>query len=435
MHDAHGRPNTLTAATGSPAWQAGRQAMLPAFAPAALRAAFPAVAAVASHAAAVVATAPAGRELDVDALALAAALDSMLAAGYGVRMGALDEHAAGLGWGGERAGANPLAGSGTGSGCGTGPDPRAAPPAASDDVLAAMPGVPPGVGTATLAALRACADEVARYALEPFRAILPFRMAIPVVRRGLAAFSEYRRVVQTVLDVAATAPSAIEGGPGALHARLRAAAGGNGAWLSREGGAVLQGGTESTAMTVATTLVALAVFPDCDARVAAELDAVGLLANPGAPPRPMVWDDVSRLPYLSACIKAGSPGVGVGAEGGCGGRRLPTWAMKWKMAVRAAAAARPPARPALPRHGLPKPAPTLTPPSPDHPRPTPSPLWLCEGGPAPVPSRPHGHVETAGRGGDGARHRGRVPRPACRYQCVDAVLGHPPVPGQLGARR
>lgn len=40
-----------------------------------------------------------------------------------------------------------------------------------------------------------------------------------------------------------------------------------------------------------------------EARVAAELDELGLLASPARPePRPLAWGDLGALRYLNACI-------------------------------------------------------------------------------------------------------------------------------------
>lgn len=45
--------------------------------------------------------------------------------------------------------------------------------------------------------------------------------------------------------------------------------------------------------------------PEAEAAVAAELDGLGLLARPQRPrPRPMEWEDLGRLRYLSWVTKA-----------------------------------------------------------------------------------------------------------------------------------
>lgn len=47
--------------------------------------------------------------------------------------------------------------------------------------------------------------------------------------------------------------------------------------------------------------------PDVEAKIAAELDSLGLLAKPGAPPpRPAEWGDLQKLTYLGCAIKARS---------------------------------------------------------------------------------------------------------------------------------
>ena len=54
----------------------------------------------------------------------------------------------------------------------------------------------------------------------------------------------------------------------------------------------------------------LSQHPEAEARVCQELGGLGLLAAPGAPPpRPVSIDDLSKLPFLSACIKVCGVGL------------------------------------------------------------------------------------------------------------------------------
>jgi hypothetical protein len=92
--------------------------------------------------------------------------------------------------------------------------------------------------------------------------------------------------------------------------------------------------------TTAWTLLHAATSPGVQERVAEELDAIGLLSKPGAPPpREMEYEDLKRMPYLTAVAKeamrmlpvvggagrgwAGRGGAGRGGagRGGVGGRR------------------------------------------------------------------------------------------------------------------
>ncbi|KAF8072732.1 Cyp3a9 [Scenedesmus sp. PABB004] len=60
---------------------------------------------------------------------------------------------------------------------------------------------------------------------------------------------------------------------------------------------------ETTAHTICWTLALVATTPGVEARVAAELGALGLLASPERPrPPPLAWEQLSQLRYLSAVI-------------------------------------------------------------------------------------------------------------------------------------
>lgn len=49
----------------------------------------------------------------------------------------------------------------------------------------------------------------------------------------------------------------------------------------------------------------LCQHPEAEERVRSELRGLGLLATPGTAPRPVEFEDLSRMPFLSACIKVG----------------------------------------------------------------------------------------------------------------------------------
>ncbi len=64
-------------------------------------------------------------------------------------------------------------------------------------------------------------------------------------------------------------------------------------------------GFETTGHTLAWALYLLSQHPEVEAKVAAELAQHDLLATPASPnPRSVQWDDVGKLMYLNAVIKA-----------------------------------------------------------------------------------------------------------------------------------
>eukprot|EP00882_Tetradesmus_deserticola_P007379 GHRQ01007773.1.p1 GENE.GHRQ01007773.1~~GHRQ01007773.1.p1 ORF type:complete len:516 (+),score=176.63 GHRQ01007773.1:158-1705(+) len=63
-------------------------------------------------------------------------------------------------------------------------------------------------------------------------------------------------------------------------------------------------GFETTGHTTSWTLFNIASEPGVQAKIAEELDSLGLLAKPGCPPpRELQWEDLKRLPYLIAATK------------------------------------------------------------------------------------------------------------------------------------
>ncbi|KAK9834011.1 hypothetical protein WJX81_002816 [Elliptochloris bilobata] len=63
-------------------------------------------------------------------------------------------------------------------------------------------------------------------------------------------------------------------------------------------------GSETTGHTIAWTMFLLGKHPEAMARLEAELDAAGLLVTPERPqPRTFTYADISKLPWLDACVK------------------------------------------------------------------------------------------------------------------------------------
>jgi cytochrome P450 len=59
-----------------------------------------------------------------------------------------------------------------------------------------------------------------------------------------------------------------------------------------------------TGHTTSWTLFNIATVPGVQDKIAEELDSLGLLAKPGCPaPREMEWEDLKKLPYLTAATK------------------------------------------------------------------------------------------------------------------------------------
>jgi cytochrome P450 len=63
-------------------------------------------------------------------------------------------------------------------------------------------------------------------------------------------------------------------------------------------------GFETTGHTTSWTLMSIATSPGVQERIAEELEGLGLLAKPGAPPpRELELEDLKRLPFLTAATK------------------------------------------------------------------------------------------------------------------------------------
>ncbi|KAK9832528.1 hypothetical protein WJX81_006054 [Elliptochloris bilobata] len=131
------------------------------------------------------------------------------------------------------------------------------------------------------------------------------------VERGQGASKADYSGFQKVMRQLVAANQAAERGPGdasvAGHLlRTRDAAGKplSDEQLVCEFGVMFQGGHDTTARTMAWALYMVANHPEVERRVTAELDALGLLATPTRPsPRQLEYDDISKLQYLTNCIK------------------------------------------------------------------------------------------------------------------------------------
>ncbi|KAI8464093.1 MAG: cytochrome P450 [Monoraphidium minutum] len=65
-------------------------------------------------------------------------------------------------------------------------------------------------------------------------------------------------------------------------------------------------GFETTGHTTSWTLFNIATHPEVQAKIADELDGLGLLHKPGCPPpRELELDDIKRMPYMAAAAKEG----------------------------------------------------------------------------------------------------------------------------------
>jgi cytochrome P450 len=304
LSDPRGRPTLLSRPTDDPAWRAVRKAVAPAFATAALRERWPRVLAAAREAAGVVGVAAAaGKPLDVDALAAAESLQVIASVGFNI----------------EDAGA--IA-------------------AEKARVAGAAPPPPPVPGLDRAVDKLHTATRVAeQYIVKPWIA-WPVARLLPSVRAGRAALSDFRTTVDAVL---AAADAATPGNDGSLFARIREVCrpggGGCGAALASEAGLIFFAGVDTSSHTLAATLALLAGHPAAGDRLAAELEGAGLLASPRARARDPAFPDLSRLPYLAACLResmrlipvaAGGTGRIVGAGGATlAGHKVPEGVEIW----------------------------------------------------------------------------------------------------------
>lgn len=149
--------------------------------------------------------------------------------------------------------------------------------------------------------LRAAMLEVYRRAINPMRRYLIF---IPEVRQGQGLFRAFQqKMKELVQEVRARGPPSPNDTSIAAHLlRLRHPASGEALsddLLANEFGVYFTAGIESAGNAMSWTLFLISQRPDVEARIAAELDCLGLLATVAHPrPRPMELSDLSRLPYF-----------------------------------------------------------------------------------------------------------------------------------------
>lgn len=73
---------------------------------------------------------------------------------------------------------------------------------------------------------------------------------------------------------------------------------------------IIGGACAATGHTASWTLYAISQDADVEAKITEELASLGLLATPERPkPRPLEWEDLSKLVYLNAVIKMLDPSL------------------------------------------------------------------------------------------------------------------------------
>ncbi|KAK9819280.1 hypothetical protein WJX81_006108 [Elliptochloris bilobata] len=131
----------------------------------------------------------------------------------------------------------------------------------------------------------------------------------PDVRRGREELQRYQRVVEDLLaQLRARGPPVKDDTTIAAHLlRIVDPATGRGLpdeLLAPEIGILYLAGVETSAHTVAFVLYLVSQHPEVEAKIAAELDGLGLLATARRPrPRLMAYEDLAQLRYLSCVIK------------------------------------------------------------------------------------------------------------------------------------
>jgi cytochrome P450 len=157
-----------------------------------------------------------------------------------------------------------------------------------------------------LRVLPRCFTEVMLRITNPLRPLLPALFKNGA--KGCGAFAAFQAEMDALLShMEAKGPPA-EDDSDIGSQLLRAMQQSNGA-ISRqrvlsEISMLFVEGFETTGHTTSWTLFNIASVPGVQAKIAAELDGLGLLAKPGyGPPREMEWEDLKRLPFLTACAK------------------------------------------------------------------------------------------------------------------------------------
>ncbi|PRW50749.1 cytochrome P450 [Chlorella sorokiniana] len=165
--------------------------------------------------------------------------------------------------------------------------------------------------------LQLCVKEADLRWTDPLR---PLQLWKQEVRDGNAQYRRFQAIMKRLLaDIRARGPPAEE--DGSICAHLLRVRGEDGQPLPDdrvlpELATFISAGMDTTAHTMAFTLYLIARHPDVDSKLCAELEAAGLLATPQAPqPRQVAWEDLSRLPYLTAVVKESMRMLPVGANG------------------------------------------------------------------------------------------------------------------------
>lgn len=73
--------------------------------------------------------------------------------------------------------------------------------------------------------------------------------------------------------------------------------------LKAEIGTMIMGGFETTAHTLAYTLMCICTKPQAEAAVLSELESLGLLMGPDKSPRDLQFEDTRNMPEISNVIK------------------------------------------------------------------------------------------------------------------------------------
>uniref|UniRef100_A0A383VEH9 Cytochrome P450 n=1 Tax=Tetradesmus obliquus TaxID=3088 RepID=A0A383VEH9_TETOB len=157
-----------------------------------------------------------------------------------------------------------------------------------------------------LRVLPRCFTEVMLRIANPLRPLLPslFKKGA----KGSAAFVAFQTEMNALLKQLEARGTPAEDDTDIGSQLLRAMQQSNGA-ISRERvlseiGMLFVEGFETTGHTTSWTLFNIASVPSVQQKIAEELDSLGLLAKPGCPPpRELEWEDLKRMPYLTACAK------------------------------------------------------------------------------------------------------------------------------------
>ncbi|CAD7695564.1 unnamed protein product [Ostreobium quekettii] len=157
-----------------------------------------------------------------------------------------------------------------------------------------------------LRVLPRCFTEVELRMMNPFRAVkaLP-RMLFRNGDKGKKSFDRFQAEMTRLLEEmkARGPPAEDDFSIGAQLLRLEKEGGVSTERILSEIGILFVEGFETTGHTISWTLFCLATNPGAQERVAEELDAAGLLSNPGQTARELEFQDLNKLTYLACCIK------------------------------------------------------------------------------------------------------------------------------------